>query len=308
MTAALDRFRLLHPDEARHAAFILDTTHRMPIPSSPIVEETTIPRRTIPLRPQSSLFTRAASSGPTWSSLSSRLRLFPTPTHPTPRISGSVATLTDLPGADTPTRSDSPHPPDHTYPPDPAPGTTPPSTSDRSVPSIWSLPIPTIGSLHSVSGWLKAPRRIVTSLSEPIPSPAPTRRISEVLTSSVMIGEDGEVTGEGGYPPVRGSEEEREGDNEVKMKVAERFRMAFGLTPKEELVARELSFVHVGGRELTFESQTSLATCSGDYRFMARFTSRRPSSASSRLGSSLRPRWVPSTSVPSSPTHDAPRR
>lgn len=274
MTQVLTRYRAEHPEQARQAAAIIDTTSRV---FTPRTEGSRSPRRAASLsraaspqpsgslhRAKSTSSTRSSKphSASSWSALSSRLRIFST----TDRASSSIATLTeDKSGATTPKRSGSPSPArrssfdgrssldgsgtdDHTYPPDPTPGTPPPdlTTEPRHSTSSWS--IPSMPSLTSVPTWLKGPQKRVFAASPTIPNflKVPGRKILEVVTPSSEAapgeedsGEEGEERRDMSYSILEEQEGEEGGEEE---KVNEKFRKLFGLTEKEEVVACESSF------------------------------------------------------------------
>ena len=314
MIQVLNHYRAEHPEQARQAASIIDTTSRVFTPNA---DGSRSPRRSAslsrassPHRSDSLHRVKSASSSrsskphstSSWSALSSRLRIFSS----TDRTSSSIATLTEAKsGATTPKWSGSPLPPqrdpfdgsttdDHTYPPDPTPGTPPPDLTTEPRHSTWS--IPSMPSLTSVPSWLKGPQKRVFAASPPIPNffKAPGRKILEVVTPAsvpAVVEEESEEEGERrdmSYSILEEDEGEEEvGEEEIEN---EKFRKLFGLTEKEEVVARESVLAAGVVGTLTLE-QTSRRTSFEDYRSTARSTSRRRSSASSRSAFWRRRRW-----------------
>lgn len=205
--------------------------------------------------------------GSTWSTaLSSRLRLFPSSPSTDRKLSASLATLTSGTGTTTPTNDSPSLPPHlfsstttysnltssilldptlaaHTYPPEPT--TLPPLTDTISTRhTTWTIP-----TLASVPTWLKGPTKklseVVTTGSNLVAAP---RKILEFVSGSVGVGV-GSSAVEGGQTgggilgaeanEERFAEEPDAMEEDEEEKVNEKFRLSFGLTDKETVLARK---------------------------------------------------------------------
>lgn len=243
MTKVLEEFRSAHPEQAVQTAANIDSTNLGSTDS--LKRSKSYPKRPVIVKPVSQTSTIR-------SSLSTRLRLFST----SDRLTSSVSTISASPAQEQPgyflgdsLATLSPQATEHTYPPE-ASSLTPPSLiafEPRPGGSWIPYGIPT-----SVPSWLTGPPKRLFSksaLSSYVRAPPGTRKILEFVSPS-RVGSKAE-------PSVKKAERCRQDSDETMLeegidlveepeileedgeKLNEKFRLSFGLTEKESVVARE---------------------------------------------------------------------